>query len=373
MGNRGFFGMHRIIVLALALFVVATAVSADQTVRIKDIARIEGARSNQLFGYGLVVGLDGTGDSQQTLFTTQTIANMLLKMGITVPAARMKVKNVAAVMVTADLPPFLRPGTKVDVLVSSLGDARSLQGGVLLQTPLQAANGQVYAVAQGSVSVGGFTAGGGGNTVSKNFTTVGRIPDGAIVEQAVPATLNGGGAVNILLDNPDFTTAVRVARAVDQKLGSGSATALDAATVQIKADGVQNPTALIADVGELTVAEATVAKVVVNERTGTVIIGGPVQISPVAVAHGSLSVEVSTDFQVSQPEPLTGGGQTAVVPQTQVKAQEEPARLVHLQPGTTLEELVRALNELKVTPRDLVAILQALKQAGALHAELEII
>jgi len=280
---------------------------------------------------------------------------------------------VAAVMVTADLPPFLRPGTKMDVLVSSLGDSRSLQGGTLLQTPLQAANGQVYAVAQGSLSVGGFTAGGGGTTVTKNHTTVGRIPGGGIVEQGVPTTLANDGTLDVLLSNPDFTTAVRVAQAVDSKFGEGSATALDAATVQVKADPQRNVTALIADIGELTVAQSSVAKVVVNERTGTVVIGGSVQLSPVAVAHGNLSVEISTEFQVSQPGAFSKTGQTVVVPQTTVEAREEQARLMKLQPGATLDELVRALNELKVTPRDIVAILQALKEAGALHAELEII
>ncbi|MGB9620416.1 MAG: flagellar basal body P-ring protein FlgI, partial [Armatimonadota bacterium] len=286
---------------------------------------------------------------------------------------KIKVKNVAAVMVTADLPPFLRPGSKIDVVVSSIGDCRSLQGGTLLQTPLQAANGQVYAVAQGSVSVGGFTAGGAGNTVTKNHTTVGRIPDGAIIEQAVPTSLATDGYVHVLLNNPDFTTAVRIARAIEQKLGQGSAAALDAATVQVKASDVRDTASLISDISELTVAQSETARVIVNERTGTVVIGGPVQISPVAVAHGNLSVEVSTEIQVSQPGALSEGGSTVVAPQTTVTAKEESPRLMKLQPGNTLEELVRALNALRVTPRDIVAILQALKQAGALHAELEII
>lgn len=346
---------------------------ADRIVRIKDVARIEGARSNQLFGYGLIVGLEGTGDTQQTLFTVQSVANMLQKLGVAVPASRIKVKNVAAVMVTADLPAFVRPGSKIDVVVSSLGDARSLQGGTLLQTPLQAANGRVYAVAQGSVSVGGFLAGGGGTSITKNHTTVGRIPGGAIVEQAVQATVNDAGRVNVLLNNPDFTTAVRVARAIDARLGAGRAEALDAATVEIQVPESQNVTALIADIGELTVTQTSAARVIVNERTGTVVIGGTVQLSSVAVSHGNLSVEISTEFQVSQPPPISQTGETAIVAQRAVTATEDAGRLMHLQPGTTLEELVRALNGLKVTPRDIVAILQALKQAGALHAELEII
>lgn len=369
-------GRIRIPASALAIVVALAATItyslADQTVKIKDIARIEGARSNQIYGYGLVVGLDGTGDTQQTLFTAQSVANMLQRFGISVPPSKMKVKNVGAVMVTADLPPFVRPGSRIDVVVSSLGDARSLQGGTLLQTPLRAANGSVYAVAQGSVSVGGFTAGGGGATVTKNHSTVGRIPGGAIIEQAVPATLDNGGSVNVLLNNPDFTTAVRIAEAVNEKVGPGSAAALDAATVQVRADS-QAVITLIANIGELSVVQSAIAKVIVNERTGTVVIGGGVKLSPVAVSHGNLSVEISTEFQVSQPAPISPTGETTVVPQTTVEAREEGARLVNLQPGTTLEELVRALNELKVTPRDIVAILQALKQAGALHAELEII
>ncbi|MDH7481938.1 MAG: flagellar basal body P-ring protein FlgI [Armatimonadota bacterium] len=360
------------ICFAFLIILTLEMATADQTVKIKDIARIEGARSNQLFGYGLVVGLDGSGDTQQTLFTAQSVANMLQKFGISVPPDKMKVKNVAAVMVTADLPPFVRPGSKIDVTVSSLGDARTLQGGTLLQTPLQAANGLVYAVAQGPVSVGGFTAGGGGTSVTKNHTTVGRIPGGAIIEQAVPTTLVEDGCINILLNNPDFTTAVRIAEAVSSKFGAGTATALDAATVQVKA-GEQDVIRTIADVGELSVVEAEVAKVIVNERTGTVIIGGGVKLSPVAISHGNLSIEIKTEKQVSQPGPFAKKGETAVVEQTTVDVKEERGYLINLQPGSTLRQLVQALNELKVTPRDIVAILQALKQAGALHAELEII
>ena len=226
---------HTSILIGIALLAVTAAGWADLDVKIKNVAKIEGARSNQLFGYGLVIGLDGTGDTQQALFTPQSVANMLQKFGITVPADRLKVKNVAAVIVTADLPPFVRPGAKIDINVSSLGDARSLQGGTLIQTPLQAANGQVYAVAQGSISTGGFTAGTEGTKVSKNHTTVGRIPNGAIIEQAVPTTLTDGNAIHVLLNNPEFTTAVRVAQAVNDKFGAGSARALDAATIEVKA------------------------------------------------------------------------------------------------------------------------------------------
>ena len=363
---------HTAILIGIALLAVTAAGWADLNVKIKNVAKIEGARSNQLYGYGLVIGLDGTGDTQQALFTPQSVANMLQKFGITVPADRLKVKNVAAVIVTADLPPFVRPGAKIDINVSSLGDCRSLQGGTLIQTPLQAANGQVYAVAQGSISTGGFTAGTEGTKVSKNHTTVGRIPNGAIIEQAVPTTLTDGNAIHVLLNNPEFTTAVRVAQAVNDKFGAGSARALDAATIEVKA-GSQDVIGLIADVGELSVVETAIAKVIVNERTGTVVIGSDVKLSPVAVSHGSLSVEVATETEVSQPNPLAKTGTTEVVQNTTVQAREEGHRMVELQPGATLAELVMAMNELKVTPRDVVAILQALKEAGALHAELEIL
>ena len=363
--------MRKAILLTLILSSTLLA-QGEPIVQVKNIARIEGARSNQIYGYGLVVGLDGTGDTQQTLFTVQSVVNMLQRFGVSVEQSKVKVKNVAAVMVTADLPPFVRPGSKIDVVVSSLGDCRSLQGGTLLQTPLQGANGGVYAVAQGSVSVGGFLATGDGTKISKNHTTVGRVPGGAIIEQGVPTTLTDGNSVNVLLNNPDYTTAVRITQAVDGKLGAGSATALDAATVQVNASG-KDAIALIADIGELSVEESTVAKVVINERTGTVIIGSGVRLSPVAISHGNLSIEISQETQVSQPSPLAKTGDTAVVTQTTVDATEDRGRLINIQPGNTLEELVRAMNELKVTPRDIVSILQALKQAGALHAELEII
>ena len=361
-----------LVLICIVLTSLALAVQADQTVRIKDIAKVEGDRSNQLVGYGLIVGLEGTGDTQQAIFTVQSVTNMLQKFGITVPASKMKVKNVAAVMVTADLPPFVRPGSKIDVMVSSLGDAKTLQGGTLLQTPLQAANGSVYAVAQGSISIGGFSAGGGGGKVTKNHPTAGRIPEGAIVEQEVPTTLVNGNSINVLLSNPDYGTSARIAQAINDKMGAGTAAALDPATVRVAASDPSNLVGLIADIGELSVVQSTVAKVIVNERTGTVIIGGSVKLSPVAIAHGNLSVEISTETQVSQPNPLATGTTTAVN-QTQVKATEENAQLMQLQAGNTLEDLVKALNELKVTPRDIIAILQALKEAGALHAELEII
>ena len=358
-------------VILMALVLCNTAFGAEPTVKISDIAQIEGVRSNQLVGYGLVVGLDGSGDSQQAAFTPQSIANMLRKFGLNIAASTLKVKNVAAVMVTAELPAFLRPGAKIDVLVSSIGDAKSLQGGTLLQCPLQGADGNVYAVAQGGMSVGGFSAGGGGSTVAKNHTTAGRIPGGATVEQKVAMKMSDGKSINVLLNNPDFGTAARIASSINQSLGSGKATAVDAGTVQVTAN-TSDIVGLIAQVGDLPVVETCVAKVIVNERTGTVVIGGGVKLSPVAVSHGNLSVEISQDNQVSQPAALSNGT-TATTAQTTVKATETESHLMSLQPGSTLEDLVRALNMLKVTPRDVIAILQALKESGALHAEIEII
>lgn len=358
--------------IALLGIALCTAVfGSEPTVRISDIAQIEGVRSNQLVGYGLVVGLDGSGDSQQAAFTPQSMANMLKKFGLTLPASSVKTKNVAAVMVTAELPAFARSGAKIDVLVSSIGDAKSLQGGTLLQCPLQGADGNVYAVAQGGLSVGGFSAGGGGSSVAKNHTTAGRVPGGATVEQKVSMKMSDGKYVNVLLNNPDFGTASRIASSINQSLGSGKATALDAGTVQVEAS-TSDVVGLIAQVGDLPVVETSIAKVIVNERTGTVVIGGGVKLSPVAVSHGNLSVEISQDTQVSQPASVSNGT-TVATAQTSVKATEGGNHLMCLQPGSTLEDLVRALNTLKVTPRDVIAILQALKESGALHAEIEII
>ncbi len=365
---------EKIYIAALLLaFVLVSSASFAQTVRIKDIAEIEGVRSNQLVGYGIVVGLDGSGDTQQTLFTVQSVANMLQGFGINVQG-KIKVKNVAAVMITADLPPFAKPGTKIDVVVSSLGDATSLQGGTLLQAPLKAANGEIYAVAQGPISIGGFLAGGGGTSVTKNHTTVGRIPGGAIVERSTKTELDDGSILRVLLRDSDFTTASRVAKAISSKFGNGSARAMDANTisVEIPKEYSGNTVGLLAEIGELTVEKDSIARVVVNERTGTVVIGSSVRVAPIAVSHGNLSIEISTDYSVSQPNPLSGG-KTVVVPQKSVEAKEQEARLMPVKGGTTIEELIAALNALKVTPRDIIAILQAIKQAGALSAELEVI
>jgi flagellar P-ring protein precursor FlgI len=367
--------MRSRIAAAAALALIACSAAGAGAVRVKDIAHIDGARSNQLMGYGLVVGLDGTGDSKQTMFTPQAVANMLQDFGINVPAGLIRVKNVAAVMVSADLPAFATPGDRIDVTVSSLGDARSLQGGTLLQTPLQAADRQVYAAAQGPISIGGFSAASAGTQVQKNHPTVGRIPGGALVERGVPTTLDHGGAVNVSLSEPDFATASRIAVAVNQRLGQSLATACDGGTVmvQIPPERQADLVGFIADIGQVDVQPDVAAKVIVNERTGTVIIGGNVTISPVAVAHGGLTVEISKELLVSQPPPLAPKtGETVVVPHSEVLAHEAEGALTPMK-GQTVAELVRSLNAIKVSPRDIIAILQAIKQAGALQAELEII
>jgi len=362
------------LVLLLIGLTALSATALGQTVRIKDIANVDGVRSNQLVGYGLVIGLSGTGDSQQARFTTQSVANMLESYGVGVPADKLKLKNVAAVLLTAELPPFARPGTRIDVTVSSIGDSPSLQGGTLVQSPLKAANGAVYAVAQGPISIGGFSAGGGGASVSKNHATVGKVPQGAIVERATTTIIQESDAVTMTLNKGDFTTAKRVADAINQALGSAVAAANDANSIRVSLpDGYTGDVVgLIAQIESIEVTTDTVAKVIVNERTGTVVIGGSVRITPVAVSHGALTVEVNTDLDVYQPEPLSGGT-TVVAQQKNVEVKEQKNSLVRLKDASTIDELVRALNTLKVTPRDLISILQAIKQAGALQAQLEVI
>ncbi len=363
-----------IFMVGAVLIVISRGMAPADAARLKDLARIEGVRSNQLVGYGLVVGLDGTGDSQQALFTVQSVANMLQRFGIQIAPERIKMRNVASVMITADLPPFAAQGSRLDVTISSLGDAKSLQGGTLVQTPLYAANGQVYAVAQGPISVGGFVAGGGGTSVTKNHVTAARIPDGAVVEKSVETKFSDGQGVSILLSTPDFTTANRAADAINEKLGPGSAVAQDAATIRVmKATPTSgDAVSLIADIGSVDVRQDDVAKVIVNEKTGTVVITGSVTIGPVAVTQGTLAVEISTTYNVSQPKAF-GKGNTVVVPDKSVKATETQSAFQKLEEGATVDDLVRALNAMKVTPRDVIAIMQAIKQAGALGAELVII
>jgi len=361
------------VLTALGLLALAAPPLLCQATPIRNIARLEGVRSNQLAGYGLVVGLEGSGDSKQTQFTVQSITNMLGRYGVEVPAAQVKVKNVAVVMVTADLPAFARSGDRIDVTVSSVGDARSLQGGTLLQTPLSGADGQVYAVAQGAVSIGGFSAGGSGSSVTKNHPTAGRVPNGALVEKEVPMTIVSGAHLNYSLNRPDFATAARVAAAIEKATGA-KAVADDAGRVRVELPEKHrsSPVSFIAAVGEITVDAEPVATVVINERTGTIVIGGAVRLSPVAIAHGGLTVSVSTDTLISQPGPLTQG-ETVAVPTRSVKVEEERASAVMIKSGDNVEDLIRALNAIKATPRDIIAILQAVKQAGGLQAELEIL
>jgi flagellar P-ring protein precursor FlgI len=342
--------------------------------RIKDIASFEGMRENQLIGYGLVVGLDQSGDKgNQTLYA---IANMLQRMGQTVKISDITSKNTAAVMVTASLPAFPKPGMKLDGLVSSIGDAKSLKGGTLLLVPLRGPDGKVYALAQGAISVGGFIGGGGGTTVAKNHTTAGRVPSGVTIENEPRFAFGAGNEIRIFLNSPDFTTAVTMARKINEALNDDTAaTTIDPTTIKLKVpEQYQGKLVqLIALVEGLDVTVDMPARVVINERTGTIAIGENVRIEPVAIAHGNLTIEIKTEYNVSQPPPhAPNQAQTVVTPQETVNVKEQNASLIEVS-GTTLGEVVRALNALGVTPRDLVSILQALKAEGALRADVEII
>jgi flagellar P-ring protein FlgI len=361
--------------LAVALVVMALT-NGLYAARIKDIASFRGVRSNQLVGYGLVVGLAGTGDSDDAVFTLQSMSAMLEKMGVTVNTDEIKVKNVAAVMVTAELPPFARSGSRLDALVNSIGDAKTLGGGTLLMTPLKGADGQVYAVAQGPVATGGFLVGSGtGDKVAKNFPTVGRVVQGVSVEREIPFDLNLKDALTLALNKPDFTTATRVAQAINAGVMEPVARTQDSGTIHLAVPSrfAGNIAALIATVEGLSVTPDNVSRVVINERTGTVIMGENVRIATVAIAHGNLSVEIKQSLEVSQPMPFSNRGQTVVTPDTQTTVREGRAPLQVLEAGVSIGQVVRALNALGVTPRDLISILQALKASGALQADLEII
>ncbi len=355
----------------LAFFIsVVTEAAAE---RIKDIATFSGIRENEIVGYGLVVGLNNTGDKDGT-YIFQPFANMLNRMGINVNQADIKgkTKNIAAVIVTAKLPTMVRPGSTVDVQVSSIGDAKSLQGGTLLMAPLKGPDGNVYAVAQGPISIGGFVAGTGGNTTVKNHPNVGMIPNGAIVEKEVPVQLNRRSRLELLLATQDITTSARIADKINSQFLGGIATAETPSMVALKVPPEYSDKVMefMSKVELLDVAIDMPAKVVINERTGTVVIGENVRISPIALAHGGLTIQVKTEFQVSQPLPFAPkGAETVVVPQTQVKAEEKKGTLLEVK-GATIGELIKALNILGVSPRDLVAILQAIKASGSLKAEL---
>jgi flagellar P-ring protein precursor FlgI len=338
------------------------------------VAHLEGVRSNQLLGYGLVVGLDGTGDKDQTKFTVQALTNLMHRQGINVEPNSVKVKNVAAVMVTADLPAFAKPGQRIDVTVSSTGDAASLAGGTLLMASLQGPDGQTYAVAQGPMLVGGFSAAAAGASVTKNHPTVGRIPDGAVVERSVPGSFNDHKLLRYSLQEEDFTTAVRIVHAINQELGELSAKALDSRTVEvaIPAEFEGHLVELVARLENLPIQLQNKARVVVNEKTGTVIMGADVKIGAVSIVQGGLSILVTSVQEVSQPKPLSKG-KTAVTETTTIKAEDEKVKSFSVQPGTSVGKLAEMLNSLGTTPRDLVAILQAIKDAGALNAELRIL
>jgi flagellar P-ring protein precursor FlgI len=367
--------------LLIALSVLMASVALwwplqAQAVRLKEIGAVQGVRSNQLMGYGLIVGLDGTGDqTTQTPFTSQSLQAMLQQMGITVPAGTaMQVKNVAAVVVTATLPPFAQPGQPLDVNVSSLGNAKSLRGGLLVATPLKGADGQVYALAQGNVIVGGAGASAGGAKVQVNHLNAGRVPEGATVERSVPTPWLQGSVIQYNLQADDFNTAREVAKAINKAKGDGTAEAIDGRSVTIalpRAPGER--VAFIADLENLNIEQAIpAARIVINARTGSIVMNQAVTIGPCAVAHGNLSVTISSTPVISQPSPLSQG-QTVATEKTDIRINQEPGAIVQLPAGTKLTEVVKALNALGANPQDLLAILQAMKTAGALQAELEVI
>ncbi len=363
-------------VLMLAILLVSG--QSAQAARIKEIAAIEGVRSNQLTGFGLVVGLDGTGDqTTQMPYTTQGLSNYLKQLGLTLPSAQLaqlQMKNVAAVLVTAQLPAFARPGQLLDINVSSMGNAKSLKGGTLITTPLKGADGEVYALAQGNLIVAGAGAAAGGSKVTVNHLSVGRIPEGAQVERAVPNALQVGDSVNLSLNASDFQAARKVAAAVNRRFGDGVAQALDGRTVQVKAPADPNArVTFIAEMEELPVENSVAAaRVIINSRTGSIVLNQAVTLGACAIAHGNLSISISSTPVISQPNAFSGG-QTVVAEKASIDIKQEPGKLIQLPAAAQLSDVVRALNSLGATPQDLLAILQAIKSAGALNAELEVI
>jgi len=374
-------GLLRVLVPVLVLLLIlvpafsGTLSAAEPVaVKIRDLTSVEGVRENPLIGYGMVVGLTRTGDSQQTVFTTQTLANIMQRMGAQIPAATARVNNVASVFVTASLPAFARPGTQVDVTVSSIGDAKSLEGGLLLLTPLYGADGQVYAAAQGPVAVGGFAAGGAGATKQLNHPTVGRIPAGGRVERSLAFDFNRLAPVSLLLREADFSTAGEISDAINREFGHAVASARDGGRVEVDATatGVANLTAVLARIENLVVSVHRRARVVVNERTGTIVMGKDVRLGAVSILHGGFSVQISTEYSVSQPAPLSSGT-TEVVGKTEVQAKDSPARRLEIGEGASIDDLVSGLQNMGATARDVISILQAIKAAGALDADLEVI
>ena len=364
--------MKRLLIL-LAAFAPLTSAAT----RLKDLVSVEGVRDNQLVGYGLVVGLNGTGDKRQTVFSSQSLTNLLARMGVTVSPTAILVRNTAAVLVTANLPPFAQPGIRIDISVAAIGDSTNLQGGILVLTPLKGPDGQVYAAAQGSVVTGGFVAGRGGSSQTVNHPTAGRVPSGAIVEKLAPS-VTPENRIKLQLRQADFTTAARITAAINQKFAAGpSAPAARAensalVSVDVPASYKTHAVEFLGELENLAVEPDRPARIVINERTGTIVMGKDVRIAPVAILHGTLTVEVQTTLNTSQPEALSSG-QTTVTPQVNVTAKEEKARNVVLKQGASVEELVRALTVIGSTPRDIIAILQNLKASGALEADVEVI
>jgi len=363
-------------VIAIGLAIISSLRAAPAATRLKDLVSIEGVRDNQLVGYGLVVGLNGTGDKRQTVFSAQSLTNLLARMGVAVSPTAILVRNTAAVLVTSNLPPFAQPGTRIDISVAAIGDSTNLQGGILVLTPLKGPDGQVYAAAQGSVVTGGFVAGRGGNNQTVNHPTAGRVPSGAIVEKPSPS-IAPGNRVNLQLRQADFTTAARISSAINEKFGDDNlevAHAENSALVSVdlpapyKAKVIQ----FLGELENVVVEPDRPARIIINERTGTIVVGKEVRIAPVAIMQGGLTVEIQTTLKVSQPASLSSG-ETAVAPNINVAAKEEKARNVVLKQGASVEELVRALMTIGSTPRDIIAILQNLKAAGALEAEVEVI
>jgi flagellar P-ring protein FlgI len=358
----------------LLTFCGALFASEPVAVRIRDLTNIEGVRENPLIGYGMVVGLTRTGDSQQTVFTTQTLANIMQRMGAQIPPLTARVANVAAVFVTASLPAFARPGTQLDVTVSSIGDAKSLEGGLLLLTPLYGADGQVYAAAQGPVAVGGYAVGGTGASKQMNHPTMGRVPSGGRVERSLAFDFNRLTPVSLLLREPDFSTADQISGAINREFGHAVASARDGGRVEVDAaaTGVPNLTALLGKIENLTVSVQRRARVVLNERTGTIVMGKDVRLGAVSILHGGFSVQISTEYSVSQPAPLSTG-KTEIVAETDVKAKDSPAKRLEIGEGASIDQLVSGLQNMGATARDVISIIQAIKAAGALDADLEVI
>ncbi|QNI34144.1 flagellar basal body P-ring protein FlgI [Alloacidobacterium dinghuense] len=355
---------------------VSTGTQRAKLARVKDVATVEGVRDNQLIGYGIVVGLRGTGDSQQTVFPMQTLISTLERMGVNLQQSpqlsTMRTQNMASVFISATLPAFARPGNKLDITVSSAGDARSLEGGLLLLTPLYGADGQIYAEAQGPLVLGGYAVASNGNLKQYNHPTTARVPDGAMVERAVQLDLTKMRSLSLLLNDADFRTAELMAAAINKEMARPVARAVDSRRITLQVEPTDDIPAFLAQVETVEVETYPRAKVVVNERTGTVVIGGDVRLQPVSILHGGLSVNVVTEYQVSQPNPF-GQGTTQVVPQTTVQAQEQPANRIELRQGATVDTLVENLQQIGATARDIISILQAMKEAGALEAELEVL